>query len=113
MMPSENIVDKEAFWKEAGITEEQFYNEGKLLEKNKKIVPQQKYVFGKPLVSQREFKALPTKMRQFHEWYMKVSFEGTVTFPARVKGDYYSTMITGFGQTSKIYLMFTTKTLWT
>ncbi|WVZ58279.1 hypothetical protein U9M48_008562 [Paspalum notatum var. saurae] len=95
-MPSENNeagISKQEFLNsvnlseanEAGIRAEEYHKEWKLLRKNKNFVPQQKYELGKPLVkTQRELKALP-----IHQWYMKASSEGTVAFPARVKGDYY------------------------
>ncbi|KAJ1255741.1 hypothetical protein BS78_K165800 [Paspalum vaginatum] len=71
----------------SSIKPEQLDNE-KLLQ-NQKFVPRWPYEFGKTLVSPDELKALPTQMRQFHDWYMAVSSKGTITFAASVKDDYY------------------------
>ncbi|WVZ98049.1 hypothetical protein U9M48_043532 [Paspalum notatum var. saurae] len=90
------------FLKDASITQEQLNNEN--LARDQKFVPQWPYELGKPLVWPSELEALPTQMRQFHDWYMAVSSKGTIVLPPVSKTTTTATAITGFGWPSRINL---------
>ena len=50
---------------------------------------QKPFVMGEPLIWPELIPLLPTRMRQFHEWYMKASADGTVALAARVRNEHF------------------------
>jgi hypothetical protein len=55
----------------------------------KNYVPRWRFEIGQPLVKPEIVNKLPTKMRRFHDWYLKKSPEGLEMFGMLVRpGDY-------------------------
>ena len=48
-----------------------------------------KFVHGEPLVSSERLRDMPTKMRRFHEWYMKASKEQQYWLLLKVRKSHY------------------------
>ena len=49
-----------------------------------------KYVWGQPLVEQDEVKKLPTRMYEFHQWYMDITkISNRESLMVNVKKDHY------------------------
>ena len=50
-----------------------------------------KFELGKDLVDRKELRNLPTRVRDLHDWYKRLSNVGTTMFEARVPPEIYHT----------------------
>ena len=47
------------------------------------------FVIGEPLMWPELIETLPTRMREFHKWYLKASAEGYIMIAARIKNTHF------------------------
>jgi len=52
--------------------------------------PVWKWKYGKPLVPPNQIEHLPTKMRNLHEWYLRVTKKGRKVIPVKVTKDHFA-----------------------
>jgi hypothetical protein len=48
-----------------------------------------KYAHGKPLVTDEQYKELPTAMRKLHDWYMREANRGETAIMVKVTKEHY------------------------
>ena len=77
----------EDFVRASGLTREQLFGEAPIERHEER--GRKKFVLGEPLMWPELIRELPTRMHQFHQWYMKASASGLAALAARVRDEHF------------------------